>query len=178
MLLSSATGVTTTGSQLWSQASPGVDGKVGNSDLFGRSLVVAPLDADGYADLAVAAPFDSVGSAFAAGSVTMLRGAAGGLTTDGAGGSRVHQDTPGVASRATILDFFGYSISTAAVQSPRQHNLIVGAPLDGIAGEQVGRAHQLAIGPDGPSGVGSRSFHHDTPGLKGRPGGGFGTTVR
>jgi hypothetical protein len=177
MLLGSPTGLTSTGSQSWSQASAGVDGKVGGSDRFGATLVVAPLDADRYADLAVGAPFDSVGSVFSAGSVTVLRGGRSGLTTAGFGGTRLHQDTPGVAGRPGFVEFFGYSIAAAAVQSRTQDNLIVGVPMDVVGGEPVGRAHQLAIAPGGPAGVGSRSFHLNTPGLKGRPGGGFGFTV-
>jgi hypothetical protein len=177
LLPGSPTGVTATGSQRWSQASAGVDGKVGGSDQFGATLVIAPLDADSYADLAVGAPADAVGSVSAAGSVTVLRGGRSGLTTAGFGGTRLHQDTPGVAGRAGFVEFFGFSIAASAVQSRTQDNLIVGAPFDVVAGDQVGRAHQLAIAAEGPTGVGSRSFHHNTPGLKGRPGGGFGWTV-
>jgi hypothetical protein len=177
VVFGSATGVTASGSQIWSQGSSGVEGRAGRSDQFGASLALARLDADPYADLAIGAPFDAIGSVDGAGSVTVLRGGTKGLTTAGFGGSRLSQDTPGVDGSPGIVDFFGYSIAAAAVQSPTQYSLIIGVPFDVVADEQVGLVTQLAIAGRGPTGIGSRSFQLNTPGLKGRPGGGFGFTV-
>lgn len=87
-----ADGLTARGAQLWSLASPGVLGVPGRErrptdvgqglrtwDLFGSSLATGDFDADGYADLAIAAPYKDTRH----GSVNVLYGSANGLTAEG-----------------------------------------------------------------------------------------------
>jgi len=60
---------------------------------------------NGFADLAAAAPDESVGSAFAAGAVSVIPGSAGGLTATG--GQLFTQNSPGVPGVAEAFDQFG-----------------------------------------------------------------------
>ena len=69
-----------------------------------RSLQ-ADFNNDGFADLAVAAPFEALGTIVEAGAVTVLYGTATGLT--GIGSQLFTQDTPGVGSNAEDFDRFG-----------------------------------------------------------------------
>ncbi len=66
--------------QWWTQDSPGVKGASESWDSFGSALAAGDLDGDGYADLAVGAPREAVGSAEQAGAVHVLYGAPTGLT--------------------------------------------------------------------------------------------------
>ena len=174
-LRGSATGLTGAQAQTWTQNSPGVEGKAGRDDQFGASLAMGPLDNGPLADVAIGAPFDAVGPVPQAGSVTLMLGSASGLTTAGPGGSRFHQNTPGIAGASEELDFLGFSVALAFVQTPDQANLIIGAPAEDIHGiPGTGQFHQLTTNEFGPNPFGSRTFHLDTPGVQGLPGGGFG----
>ena len=52
-------------------------------DAFGAGLVAGELDGDGYPDLAIGVPLDTVGGATHAGFTLVLRGGATGLTARG-----------------------------------------------------------------------------------------------
>jgi hypothetical protein len=80
VLYGSASGLTGVGSQYVTQNSPGVGSSAEGSDLFGLALATADFNLDGFADLAVGAPGETIGAAFDAGAVNLLYGSAGGLT--------------------------------------------------------------------------------------------------
>ena len=64
------------------------------------------------------------------------------------------------------------------MQTPGQGSLVIGAPAETVNGvEATGLIHQLSTFEFGPNPSGSRTFHLDTPGVQGRPGGGFGYDV-
>ncbi|MEV6112186.1 FG-GAP and VCBS repeat-containing protein [Streptomyces sp. NPDC052109] len=68
----------------FTQDSPGIPGRAGSGDAldtFGDALATADFNADGYADLAVGDPRETVGTKKAAGAVTILWGARTGLGT-------------------------------------------------------------------------------------------------
>ena len=83
VLYGSASGLSGTGSQLFTQASPGVPGNPGEGESFGDALASGDFDNDGFADLAVGVPGEGIGAAVAAGAVNVLYGSAGGLTGTG-----------------------------------------------------------------------------------------------
>lgn len=163
LLPGSRTGLTGRGSQGWMQSSKDVQGEADPEGMFGASLAIGRLDDDRYVDLAVGAPGDYIGDA-GGGTVTLLRGSRGGLTTRGFGGRRLHEGVPGIAG--SIGGEFGASLTLARVQGKRQANLIIGNPL----GKPAGRIHQLRATKSRPDAEGTRSFHADTPGMKGKPG--------
>ena len=77
VLQGSSGGLTASGGQLFTQ----VGGAIEAGDRFGRPW--RPGNNNGFADLAVGAPGEAVGSAGGAGAVSVLPGSAGGLTTTG-----------------------------------------------------------------------------------------------
>ncbi|MFC6932821.1 FG-GAP and VCBS repeat-containing protein [Actinomadura yumaensis] len=82
VLFGSPAGLTGRGAQAISQSSPGIPGGAEPYDLFGAQVALLDHNGDGYADLAVGAP----GENRDAGSVTVVRGGRGGLSTRGATG--------------------------------------------------------------------------------------------
>ena len=78
VLYGSATGLSGTGSQLVSQNTPGVPGNAEVDDGFGFALATGDFNGDTFADLAVGAPGEGVGTAGAAGAVNVLYGSATG----------------------------------------------------------------------------------------------------
>jgi hypothetical protein len=101
VLYGSAGGLTATGGQLFTQ----VAGTVEAIDQFGAQLATGDFNNNGFADLAAAAPEEAVGSAFAAGAVSVLYGAGGGLSANG--GQLFTQNSPGVPGTAEAFDHFG-----------------------------------------------------------------------
>ena len=90
VLPGSKNGLTGTGSEVWTQDSPGVQGS-STEEAFGSSLAMGRLDDGPTDDLAIGASHDDLGGVASAGSVTVLLGSADGLTTAGLGGSLFHQ---------------------------------------------------------------------------------------
>jgi hypothetical protein len=101
VLYGSAGGLTVTGRRLFTQ----VGGTVEVLDQFGAQLASGDFNTDGFADLAAAAPEETVGPVGAAGAVSVLPGSGGGLTSTG--GQLFTQNSPGVPGTAEELDRFG-----------------------------------------------------------------------
>jgi len=68
----------------------------------------ADFNNDGFADLAVGAPFEDIGAIPDAGAVNVLYGAAGGLSA--AGNQQFWQGAGGVAGVAEDFDAFGWAL--------------------------------------------------------------------
>jgi FG-GAP repeat len=101
VLYGSAGGLTSTGGRLFTQ----VGGLVESVDHFGSQLAAGDFNNNGPADLAAAAPAESIGSAFSAGAVSVLYGSGAGLTISG--GQLFTQNTPGIPGVAEPFDQFG-----------------------------------------------------------------------
>ncbi|MFI8166630.1 VCBS repeat-containing protein [Streptomyces sp. NPDC085931] len=80
VLRGSATGLTTTGAQSFTQDTAGVPGTAESADRFGSSVRLSDLTGDGKADLSVG----SDGENHPSGAVYSLRGSASGITTKNA----------------------------------------------------------------------------------------------
>ncbi|MFJ9815780.1 FG-GAP-like repeat-containing protein [Streptomyces sp. NPDC101151] len=123
--LGSANGLRTSPQATITQNSPGVPGSDEKEDWFGHSLSVGDVNGDGYADVAVGAIYEAVGSVWQAGSVTVLRGSAAGLT--GTGAQAFSQDTAGVPGAAEDNDFFGSAVRLSDLNGDGKADLSVGA---------------------------------------------------
>jgi hypothetical protein len=74
--------------QRFSQNKPGILEVAEDFDRFGEALVAGDFNDDGYDDLAIAAPGDTVAGLDDAGTVNVIYGSAAGLAADAGPGSR------------------------------------------------------------------------------------------
>ncbi|MYW68708.1 hypothetical protein GTY65_32205 [Streptomyces sp. SID8379] len=80
VLYGSASGVTGTGAQSFTQATAGVPGSSERGDQFGTDVLLSDFDGDGRSDLAVGVAGENAGN----GALTVLRSSGGKITTTGA----------------------------------------------------------------------------------------------
>ena len=139
VLYGSATGLSTTGSQFWSQDSAGIADTAEAGDDFGRSLAVGNFNGDGFNDLAIGAPGENIG----AGTVHVLYGSASGLTATGS--QQWTQASTGVGDDPEPGDHFGATLAAGNLDtSTVASELVIGAPDEDIgAWTDAGIVHVL-----------------------------------
>ena len=109
VLYGSESGLSTTGARRWSRASAGIKGALGHDDTFGKDLVI--LGARHRSGVLVAGvPDDDLRGAIRAGSVTVIRGSAKGLTA--AGDQYLDQRSPHLPGQPEEWDQFGTLLSS------------------------------------------------------------------
>ncbi|GAA4614836.1 FG-GAP-like repeat-containing protein [Actinoallomurus liliacearum] len=110
----------------FTQDTAGVPGVSEPRDGWGTVLAVGDVDGDRRADVAVGAPGEDVGRVADAGAVTILRGAAGGLTAKGA--QIFDPNTAHVPGVAETADAFGGGLSLEDLSGDGRADLTAGAP--------------------------------------------------
>ncbi len=120
VLYGGAGGLTGSGSQVFTQVGSAAE----PGDLFGEALASGDFNQDGFADLAVGAPFEDAGSTPDVGAVSVLYGSAGGLTR--AGGQIFTQ----VGSAAEPGDNFGFALAAGDFNQDTFADLAAGAPFE------------------------------------------------
>ncbi|GGY20226.1 VCBS repeat-containing protein [Streptomyces djakartensis] len=151
--LGGANGVRTRPQAAINQDTPGVPGADEEMDAFGNDLSVADVDGDGYAEVAVGVLHETIGAARIAGSVTVLRGSAAGMTATGA--QSFTQNTAGVPGTAESADRFGASVRLSDLTGDGKADLSVGA--DG-ENHPSGAIHSLRGTASGVTGKNAISF--------------------
>src|SRR6266545_3317616 len=149
VLYGSAAGLTTSGGRLFTQ----VGGAVEGGDEFGWALAAGDFNHDGFADLAVGAPDETVGSAFAAGAVSVLYGSAGGLTTTG---GRLFTQVGGAVEGG---DEFGWALAAGDFNHDGFADLAAGAPSEKVGSTvDAGAVSVLPGSTGGLTATGGRLF--------------------
>jgi hypothetical protein len=120
---STGSGISGAGSQLFTQPVSAVEA----GDQFGSALASGDFNRDGFADLAVGAALENVGSTADAGAVSVLYGSSGGLTTSG--GRTFTQ----VGGAVEVGDRFGSALATGDFNHDGFADLAAGAPLENVA---------------------------------------------
>jgi hypothetical protein len=108
------------------QDTAGVPGAGEAMDRFGASIGIGDVNGDKYADIAVGAFLEDIGSKKNAGAVTVLYGSASGLTTTGA--KTYSQATSGVPGAAETYDDFGAAVRLVDLNNNGKAELVVSAP--------------------------------------------------
>jgi hypothetical protein len=137
------------GSQLFTQVGSAAE----PGDFFGVAMAAGDFNGDGYADLAVGAPFEDASSIIDAGAVSVLYGSAGGLGT--AGGRLFTQ----VGSAAEPGDGFGARLAAGDFNNDGYADLAVGAPYEYAGAIPIAGAVSVLYGSAGGLGTaGGRLF--------------------
>ncbi|GAA1810662.1 hypothetical protein GCM10009682_35350 [Luedemannella flava] len=108
VLRGATSGLTATGAQAFSQDTAGIPGAAEAGDRFGETVLLADRTGDGAADLFVGSPGEDLGTAFEAGSVTMLT--SNKSTLVGTGAQAYSQNTANVPGANESGDLFGSSL--------------------------------------------------------------------
>ncbi|HEX8105302.1 MAG TPA: FG-GAP repeat protein [Solirubrobacteraceae bacterium] len=161
VLYGSPTGLTTAGSQLWTQDSPGVIEVTDSGDRFGAAIATGDFDGDGFGDLAVGVPGEDKG----AGAVTVLHGSAAGIT--GTGSQLWSQGSSGIADNPEDGDGFGATLAAANFGGSAPADLAIGAPDEGTGTAGGAGVVHLMLGgtPAGLTATGSQLWSQQTTGI-------------
>jgi hypothetical protein len=158
VLYGAAGGLTATGGRLFTQ----VVGAVEAFDFFGGALTAGDFNQDGFVDLAASAVGEDVGSLQAAGAVSILYGAAGGLTTTG---GRLFTQVGGAVE---AFDFFAWAVAAGDFNQDGFADLAAGAPEENFAGLLGAGAVSILYGSaGGVTTAGGQLFTQDSPGIPG-----------
>ena len=155
-------GLTVTGSQVLHQGVAGIGSNPEAFDEFGFALIGGDFDNDGFVDVAVGVPFESVGAIPGAGAINVLFGGGGGLA--GVGSQLFHQDVAGVGSTAEAFDNFGWSLAAGDVQANGFADLVVGVPFEAVGAVQGAGAINVFSGA-GAGLTGGAVLHQDVAGI-------------
>jgi disulfide bond formation protein DsbB len=173
-------GLTSVGTQFFTQDSPGVLERREPFDRFGHALAAGDFDADGFADLAVGAPRDGLGAVHAFvdhGVVNVLRGSRRGLTTTRT--QLWHQDSPGIRETAHERDLFGLALGADDFDGNGADDLVVGTRYEDGRKSNTGAVNVIYGSNRGLSAAGNQLWTQDSPGIEDRAETGdlFGWTV-
>ncbi|MGH3655584.1 MAG: hypothetical protein ACRDUA_02900, partial [Micromonosporaceae bacterium] len=156
LMYGGATGVKTSGSLGIDQNSTGVPGTAEAGDMFGYSNTSGDFNGDGYADVAVSAGAENVGTATDGGAVWIFYGSASGLRTDNVASLDI-ADTVWTGTDHTYL---GDALTAGDFDGDGRDDLAIGAA--GVDEVIVARGT-----PDGLATTDLRYFSESTDGVPG-----------
>jgi hypothetical protein len=166
VLYGSASELTATGSQFWQQGAGGITDTAESNDVFGNALAARDFNGDGFADLAIGAPGESINGKGSAGAVNVIYGSGSGLVATN--NQFWHQDVAGVDGTAESGDRFGSALASGDFDEDGNDDLAIGVPTEDVSGHgDVGVAHVLYGDSTGLTATGSQLWQQGTGGVDG-----------
>ncbi len=161
----SPAGLTVFDNHIWWNPDGAVD-----ADRYGSALTTGDFNRDGYAELAVGIPNDTVGSASDAGTVEILYGSPAGLDRRSGFDDLWHQDRSGIAGAAEPGDRFGTTLAAGDFDGDGFADLAVGTPYEDINAETDAGAVNVLYGfEDGIAATRNHILYQGYSGLQGTP---------
>lgn len=168
ILHGAAGGLTATGSQVWSQDSPGIANEQDLRDQFGLTLAAGDFDGDDRGDLAVGTWFEDFCFICNQGAVNVIYGSASGLSA--AGSQFWTQNIPGSPDQREPFDRFGNALVASDFNGDRRADLAIGAPREDLVPDRVfqdqGSVNVLYGASGGLDAAGNQWWTQDTPGVQ------------
>lgn len=135
-------------------------GSESNGDQLGYAVAAGDFDGDGFADLAVSAPFRAVGNQAAAGRVYVLYGSA----EKGAAGlvQRIDRITQTGAGSNEANDHFGLALAVGDFNGDEYQDLAIGAPDEDDNGNNRADSGAVFIRYGSADGLTAADYHYVT----------------
>jgi hypothetical protein len=139
--------------QFWNQDSTGVLGDAGADDAFGSSLSAGDFNADGYADLAIGIPKETVSGKDNAGAAAVLYGSVTQLQADAPDDQLWNRDSASVMSGAETSDKFGRELAAGDFNGDGFADLCVGVSKDDVDSNSIHDAGSVSVLYGSPGGL-------------------------
>ncbi len=166
VLYGSSSGLRATGNQLWHQDVSLVLGGAETGDQFGSALATGDFNRDGFDDLAIGVPNESIGAIAGAGAVSILFGSGSGLIANG--NQLWHQDSSGINGGSEVNDHFGTALSAADYNGDGFADLAIGVRNESIGAiERAGAVNMIPGSPSGLTFIGNQIWHQNSANIDG-----------
>lgn len=155
------------GNQHWNQDRVEILGEAETDDAFGASVAAGDFDGDGYDELAIGIPHDTVRGRFGAGAVAVLRGTETGLTRSD--NQIWSQSSNGIREKSELWDQFGSALATGDFDGNGRDDLAVGVFNESVGRVNGGGAVNVLYGRAiGLREVGTQLWTQNSPGIPNR----------
>jgi hypothetical protein len=137
------------------------------------ALAGSDFNGDGFSDLAISAPGETINGLFQAGQVHVMYGSANGVSAVSPLPDQVfHQDTPGVNQTLEGNDRFGDALATGDFNGDGFDDLAIGSPFEkivigGVEHPQAGVVNILYGSAQGLTAAGDQDFIQGSEGIEG-----------
>ena len=144
IIYGSATGLTATGSTAFGQTSPNIEGDPEAGDHFGAALAAGDFNSNGFDDLAIGVPDESIDGVPKVGAVNVIYGTSNGLNA--AGDQLWHQRLPEILDQGEANDRFGFELEAEDFNADGSDDLAIGVPFEDVSGATDAGAVNVLFG--------------------------------